>query len=183
MKFIIQVPAATGRLLAFSWAPSANLWISVARSPCVRPAGWAVCGLIELLSPDQMKCYSIILGARNTRSKHISRDDEIRIQQITARYFPGGFSILNVKGGWFDPVANRFIREEARQLWICTTRHKVLRQWVKELGRALRQREIIVMEFGRARRQRITGAVGEQRHEPARKRDRRARSSNREGLS
>src|SRR3954463_9966835 len=101
-----------------------------------------------------MKCFSLTLGARNggADKNRFRPADEQSIQKITARYFPEGFSILNVKGGWFDPTRNKFIKEESRQIWVSTTRASAVKPWARHLARVLGQKEIILVELGRATR-------------------------------
>lgn len=104
-----------------------------------------------------MKCFSLTLGARNSgaNKNRFRPADELSIRTITARYFPEGFSILNVKGGWFDPARNKFIKEESRQIWVSTARLKAVKPWARKLAATLNQKEIILVELGRATRLRI----------------------------
>ena len=99
-----------------------------------------------------MKCYSLLLGARNTpaHGKRFSQKDDALIREITFRHFPGGFTILNADGGWFDPAARTFTEEESRQILICTNRTTALRHWCAELAHALQQDELLVVEVGPA---------------------------------
>lgn len=97
-----------------------------------------------------MKCYSLILGARNSAARQFSRADERRVRDITARHFPEGFTILNADGGWFDPARGKFVREASRQILVCAPSLRRLRPWCRELGRALRQKELMVVELGPA---------------------------------
>ena len=99
-----------------------------------------------------MKCFSLILGARNTPTagKKFSKRDDAIIRDITANHFPGGFTVLNADGAWFDRETRRFIEEESRQLLVCTARRADLHAWCQELGRALKQKELLIVELGRA---------------------------------
>ena len=99
-----------------------------------------------------LTCYSLILGARNTRAagRRFSRADDALIRDTTLRHFPEGFTILNADGAWFDPARRKFIEEESRQVLVCPTRRGQLRAWCDELGTALGQKELLVMEVGRA---------------------------------
>jgi Protein of unknown function (DUF3574) len=99
-----------------------------------------------------MKCFSLLLGARNTPSggKEFSTADENRIRRITFRHFPSGFTILNADGGWFDPVRRKFIEESSRQILICAQNRSRLRRWCQELGAALQQKEFLIIELGAA---------------------------------
>lgn len=99
-----------------------------------------------------MKCYSLLLGARNTpaHGKRFSQKDDALIREITFRHFPAGFTILNADGGWFDPVQRTFTEEESRQVLVCTNRASALRQWCAELAYALQQDELLVVEVGPA---------------------------------
>ncbi|HKB91480.1 MAG TPA: hypothetical protein VKC60_13265 [Opitutaceae bacterium] len=104
-----------------------------------------------------MKCFSLILGARNTPSagKKFSGRDEDLIRQITARHFPLGFTVLGADGGWFDPKQKFFVKEESRQILICTNSHIRLRDWCRELAKALGQKQLLVVELGPAHTFRI----------------------------
>jgi hypothetical protein len=99
-----------------------------------------------------MKCFSLILGARNTPTagKKFSKRDDAAIRDITARHFPDGFTVLNADGAWFDRQTRKFIEEESRQLLVCTARRADLRAWCQELGSALQQKELLIVELGRA---------------------------------
>lgn len=99
----------------------------------------------------QLKCFSLMLGARNTpgAGRRFRRVDEEQVRAITFRYFPDGFSIFNADGGWFDP-ARGFIAEEARQILVCAHSVRALRRWCEELARALQQKELLVVELGPA---------------------------------
>lgn len=111
-----------------------------------------------------MHCFSLILGARNTPAagRRFSRIDDELIRELTARHFPDGFTILNADGGWFDPERRSFVEEAARQVLICTADRRALRAWCMALARALRQKELLVVELGAARmfRYRINAARG-----------------------
>ena len=100
-----------------------------------------------------MHCFSLILGARNTPSAGLrfSKLDDGMIRELTARYFPDGFTILNADGGWFDPRRRVFVEEAARQVLVCTSDRRALRAWCAALARALRQQELLVVELGVAR--------------------------------
>ena len=106
-----------------------------------------------------MKCFSVLLGARNTPAagKDFSKADDELIREITFRHFPNGFTILNADGGWFDPKRREFIAEESRQILVCTQRRADLRNWCRELGAALQQKELLVVEIGPAA---LFGATG-----------------------
>jgi len=100
-----------------------------------------------------MRCYSILLGARQTTAaaSRFSRVDDARLRTITFRHFPEGFTILNADGGWFDPEQCRFIKEESRQILVCAADSRQLRPWCQELAEALGQSELLVVEHGVAR--------------------------------
>lgn len=100
-----------------------------------------------------MNCYSLILGARNTPAagRRFSAEDDTLLRELTARWFPDGFTILNAEGGWYDPERKRFVEEEARQVLICTADRKALEAWCAALAGALRQKELLVVELGEAR--------------------------------
>lgn len=99
-----------------------------------------------------MKCFSLILGARNTPTagKKFSKGDDAAIRDITSRHFPDGFTVLNADGAWFDRETRKFVDEESRQLLVCTDRRADLNAWCRELGRALQQKELLIVELGRA---------------------------------
>lgn len=99
----------------------------------------------------RLKCYSLILGARNTpgAGKRFLRADDERIREITFRHFPEGFTILNADGGWFDPQRG-FIAEESRQILVCAKEASALQRWCEELAHALGQKELLVVEVGAA---------------------------------
>ena len=67
-----------------------------------------------------------------------------------SRIFLDGFTILNADGGWFDPQERRFIEEESRQILVCARKRAPLRAWCRDLGKALAQREFLVLEIGNA---------------------------------
>ncbi|MES2696941.1 MAG: DUF3574 domain-containing protein [Verrucomicrobiota bacterium] len=98
-----------------------------------------------------MRCWSLLIGARNVGAKRgrFTRADDDLIQKLTASHFPKGFTILRADGGWHDPAQGRFIREECRQILICDSRPAIIR-WGKALGRALRQKELVLIQGGRA---------------------------------
>ena len=99
-----------------------------------------------------MRCFSLLLGARNTPSAEarFQPGDEELLREITARHFPDGFTVLNAQGGWFDPQQRAFIEEESRQIIVCAPSRRPLRAWLEELALALHQRKLIVVEHGRA---------------------------------
>ncbi|MDF3057450.1 MAG: hypothetical protein K0R17_1665 [Rariglobus sp.] len=100
-----------------------------------------------------MHCFSLILGARNTpgAGRRFSKKDDAMIRDLTAQHFPAGFTILNAGGGWFDPARKLFVEEEARQVLICTSSVRALREWCAALAGALRQKELLLVELGVAR--------------------------------
>ncbi|MDB6167433.1 MAG: hypothetical protein JWM88_297 [Verrucomicrobia bacterium] len=99
-----------------------------------------------------LKSYSLFLGARNDPARGRFRAaDELAVQRITAKHFPDGFTILEATGGWYDPAARRFRKEDSRQVLITTSRPAKLRAWCGDLGRALRQKQLLVVETGPAR--------------------------------
>lgn len=101
-----------------------------------------------------MKSYSLLIGARNDQGR-FRRKDEMLLEKITARHFPGGFTILGASGAWYDAVLKTFRREQARQVLICTSVPGKLAAWCRELGKALRQKELLVIEGGAVRRFRL----------------------------
>jgi hypothetical protein len=115
-----------------------------------------------------MKCFSLILGARNTPTagKKFSKRDDAVIRDITARHFPEGFTVLNADGAWFDRGTRKFIEEESRQLLVCTARRSDLRVWCQQLGVALQQKELLIVEMGRATS--FIVKAGQRRRKPSR---------------
>lgn len=99
-----------------------------------------------------MKCYSLILGARNTPAggKRFSARDDRVIRAVTFRFYPAGFTILKSSGGWFDPDARKFKEEESRQILVCGEDRARLRPWCQALAEALQQRELLAVELGPA---------------------------------
>jgi hypothetical protein len=99
-----------------------------------------------------LKCYSLLLGARNTAGagRRFRKTDDARIHAITFRHFPDGFTVLNADGGWFDPARKHFVAEESRQIVVCATSRAALRRWCAELASALQQKELLVVELGPA---------------------------------
>lgn len=106
---------------------------------------------------SDMKCFALALGAPPGRSRRFSGRDDLRLQALTKRHFPEGFSILAAKGGWYDPARNRFIVEESRQITVRARHARVLAGWCRELAEAFRQKELLVIELGRARTFRFPG--------------------------
>ena len=98
-----------------------------------------------------MKCYSVLIGSNNARGTFAPRDATL-LETITAQHFPEGFTILAAAGRWYDPQQKSFRKEQARQVILCTTNARRVRKWCVELGRALRQQELILVESGRATR-------------------------------
>lgn len=101
-----------------------------------------------------MKSYSLLIGSNNARG-YFRRRDEKRLHAITARHFPHGFTILHAKGNWYDPAAKVFRKEDAREVLVCTRRPQALLPWCRELGRALGQKELLLVATGAARRVKI----------------------------
>lgn len=99
-----------------------------------------------------LNAYSLFIGAR-PKSRTISRADDARIDEITRRHFPKGFSILTVRGRWSR--GERISREDARQILVTTRRATVIGRWARELGRSLNQEELLLIKIGPARRLRL----------------------------
>lgn len=99
-----------------------------------------------------MKCFSLLLGARNTPSggSRFRRKDDALIRAVTFRHFPSGFTILKSLGGWFDPDAKKFRKEESRQILVCAPDRARLRPWCRALAEALQQKEFLLVELGPA---------------------------------
>lgn len=100
-----------------------------------------------------MKCFSLILGARNTPAagRRFLKKDEALIRSLTARHFPDGFTILDADGGWFDPARKSFVEEASRQILVCAGGRAPVRAWCADLAHALGQKQLLVVELGTAR--------------------------------
>jgi hypothetical protein len=111
------------------------------------------------LTMASRRCWSLLIGARtlSARNGRFSARDERRLQAITTRHFPTGYTILDAQGGWFDPRHRRFVREQSRQVLICAATLATVRRWARELGAALRQKELLIVEVGRAMVLRVKG--------------------------
>lgn len=107
-----------------------------------------------------MECWSLMIGARAVGLKggRITRHDDELIQRITQKHFPQGFTILEAKGGWFDTAEKRFVREESRQILVSANGPSSVRNWGRELGRALQQKELVLVRLGQPLRLKITAA-------------------------
>ena len=98
-----------------------------------------------------MKTYSLLIGARDGQRRFAKRDDAL-IQEITLRVFRVGFTILSAEGAWYDPAARKFVKQEARQVMVCTSSATKIRSWCQALKKALGQKELIVITLGKATR-------------------------------
>ena len=100
--------------------------------------------------------WSVLVGARQLPGgRRFTRADERRLQEITAAHFPAGYTILEARGGWFDPARRRFVREPSREILVTSGSLRQVRAWSRALGRALRQKEMILTRVGVVRRIRI----------------------------
>jgi hypothetical protein len=106
-----------------------------------------------------MNCISLLLGARNTPAamRRFSASDDAKILAITARHFPAGFTVLHASGGWYDPERHTFVNEESRQIILGGVSPRALKAWTTELGRALRQDELLILRMGTVEKIRIKG--------------------------
>ncbi len=97
------------------------------------------------------RSWSLLLGARTAagRTKSFSKADDRRLQDITTRHFPHGYTILQAAGGWFDPQHAKFVREESRQIMVCNVSRVAMLRWAREVGEAFQQKELMVVELGR----------------------------------
>ena len=97
--------------------------------------------------------WSVLIGARQMRrGRRFSQADDRLLQTITAEHFPSGYTILEARGGWFDPSTRRFVREDSRQILITSRSARRIRAWGKALGNALRQKELLLAQMGVARK-------------------------------
>ena len=105
------------------------------------------------------KCWSLLIGSRRLRGRGrvFSAQDDRLVQRITAKHFPDGYTILHASGGWFDPSARKFVQEESRQVLICSATLALVRRWGRELGAALQQKELLIVELGRSVELKIRG--------------------------
>jgi hypothetical protein len=98
-------------------------------------------------------CWSILIGARRLGSRRtFTRADEKRLQAITADHFADGYTILEARGGWFDPSSRKFVREASRQILVTSNSPRAVRAWAKALGAALHQKELLIVKVGSVRR-------------------------------
>lgn len=97
-----------------------------------------------------MRCYSLLLGARNPRRTFSRRDDAL-VRDLTRRHFPTGFTILNCTGAGYDPLRRRFVLEQSRQILVSAVSAAKVRRYARALATALNQHELLMIEFGRAR--------------------------------
>lgn len=96
--------------------------------------------------------WSVFIGARRVRKgRSFLRTDDKLLQIITARFFPNGYTILEARGGWFDPHRRRFLREDSRQIIVTSNSSGAVRAWARTLGAALRQKELLLVQLGTAR--------------------------------
>src|SRR5688572_7278294 len=80
-------------------------------------------------------CWSILIGARRIGSRRtFSRADDKRLQAITAEHFAAGYTILEARGGWFDPSIRKFVREESRQILVTSNSARAVQAWANVLG-------------------------------------------------
>ena len=102
--------------------------------------------------------WSLLIGARHVRPglRRFSRADDQLLQRITTEYFPEGYTILEARGGWFDPASHRFVREDSRQILVTSGSVRKLKQWGSALGAALGQQELLLVAIGRPLRLRVT---------------------------
>lgn len=93
-----------------------------------------------------------MIGSRSLAkpSRSFTAADDRILQKITTRHFPSGYTIVHAAGGWFDADRRKFVREESRQVLICAASLAAVRRWAQHLGAALRQKELLVIELGRA---------------------------------
>lgn len=97
--------------------------------------------------------WSVLIGARQIRGRRrFSRTDDRLLQSITAEHFPSGYTILEARGGWFDPTRRSFVREDSRQIQITSRAPARVRAWAKALSAALQQKELLLVQMGVARK-------------------------------
>lgn len=95
--------------------------------------------------------WSVFIGARRVRKdRSFLRTDDKLLQTITARFFPNGYTIVEARGGWFDPDGHRFLREDSRQIIVASNSIRPVRAWARALGVALRQKELLLVQLGTA---------------------------------
>ena len=96
-----------------------------------------------------MRCYSLLLGARNARRTFSAKDDA-QVRAVTLRHFPTGFTILSSLGAGYDPTRRRFRLEQSRQILVATSSAAKVRRYAEALAAALHQHELMVVELGKA---------------------------------
>ncbi len=98
-----------------------------------------------------LPAYTFIIGSRNRPSGRAYKPkDDKTLAEITARYFPFGFTIIKQQGHWFDSVAGRLVREDSRTIIIATDDPEQIKSWQNEMVFALQQKEILALEPTRA---------------------------------
>ena len=101
-------------------------------------------------------CWSILIGARRIGSRStFSRTDDRRLQAITAKHFPAGYTVLEASGGWYDSSIRKFVREDSRQVLVTSASIRAVEQWARALGTAFRQKELLLVKLGGIRRIRV----------------------------
>lgn len=100
----------------------------------------------------KIRCWSLLIGSQRVgHGPSFRKAHEQLIQRLTAGHFPNGYTILAAQGGWYDPARRRFIREATRQVLVTASSVARVRAWARALGRALRQKETLLVELGPAR--------------------------------
>lgn len=100
-----------------------------------------------------MHAYSLTIGARTAGGAASFRAGEDRLlRRITRLHFPAGFTILKARGGWWNSARGKFEEEESREIRVTARTLRPVRAWALALGRALRQKELLVIGLGRAHR-------------------------------
>ena len=96
-----------------------------------------------------MRCYSLLLGARNPRRVFTAKDDQL-VRSLTRDHFPAGFTIVNGTGTGYDSAKRRFVTEQSRQILVTAASVRPVRTLAKALADALHQYELLLIELGRA---------------------------------
>lgn len=100
-----------------------------------------------------MKTYSLLVGARAAfNSGEFSPAQERLLLNVTREHFPQGFTLLRARGGWWNPDAQRFEREESREVRVVCSAYRPVLAWARGVCTALKQKEVLITEIGCARR-------------------------------
>lgn len=92
--------------------------------------------------------WSLIVSSIDRRG--FGAANERLVHEITRKHFPDGYSVVHLQGGWYDPAAQSFVREQSRQIMVRSSSRLFATRWARELGNALHQREVVLLRMGSA---------------------------------